>query len=227
MLLGLFGGFRRRSPALTVGNGADPNASLTQDVALLATSTVVDPAAVILQHLVGFSFYTGTPGPGVGTLQGGSCESSVWLSPADMGIALGFEGIARVNGDQARTLVAAIGMQGSVSAGGDATHVGELVSLRASGPASTGGNPTVDMAVSLDVHQPTVGTERISVRVVGVLTVVADGSHAPLWSVGADGIPQWDTPANEQATASAATPVKYLKIRDSDGTMLVIPAYAP
>lgn len=57
---------------------------------------------------------------------------------------------------------------------------------------------------------------------------------SPLLSVTAAGLPKWDAAANQQTTvggaggASAlpATPTKYLKVVDSAGTVLCIPAYA-
>lgn len=62
---------------------------------------------------------------------------------------------------------------------------------------------------------------------------VHDGTVAT-FSVGRTGLPKWNAAGNAQATVGAAgsaspppaTPAKYLKVVDSTGTVLVIPAYA-
>lgn len=64
--------------------------------------------------------------------------------------------------------------------------------------------------------------------------ICQNSSAAKLFSVTAAGIPTWDAAANQQTTVGAAggasalpaTPTKYLKVVDSAGTTLVIPAYA-
>lgn len=69
----------------------------------------------------------------------------------------------------------------------------------------------------------------------GVLLRVQDSTPTTLWSVTAAGLPKWDAAGNQQTTVGAAgagsalpaTPVKYLKVVDSAGTTLVIPAYNP
>lgn len=88
----------------TIGDGGDPNGVTTQDVKLLVTATRNNPDKAIEQHFVGYSFYTGTPGVGVGSLQGGSCESFAFASPANMGEVLGFEAIGRASSDNNRTV---------------------------------------------------------------------------------------------------------------------------
>lgn len=55
-----------------------------------------------------------------------------------------------------------------------------------------------------------------------------------LYAIDAAGIPRWTATANQQTTVGAAggasalpaTPTKYLKVKDSAGTTLVVPAYA-
>lgn len=62
---------------------------------------------------------------------------------------------------------------------------------------------------------------------------VANMSGAGLFSIDANGLPRWENAANGQATvgltgaaaALPAMPAKYLKVRDSAGATLVIPAY--
>jgi hypothetical protein len=60
-------------------------------VGLEATLQLNDPNETIQQHFVGYSFFTGTPGGSSGSLQGGSCESSVFnngsgdIAPAVLG----------------------------------------------------------------------------------------------------------------------------------------------
>lgn len=68
----------------------------------------------------------------------------------------------------------------------------------------------------------------------GNLTNWLDGSAVTLASVTAAGLHRWDAAANQQTTVGAAggasalpaTPTKYLKVVDSTGATLVIPAYA-
>lgn len=147
-----------------IGNGADPNSVTTQDVKLLVTANRVNPNKVIEQHLVGYSFYSGNPGPGVGSLQGGSCESYVFANgSSNWGTALGFEGIARSNGDQPRTIQGVIGLQGTAYIEGTPT-VALAVSLRARGVDGSG---AVAEARSLDVQEPRVGTIRRAIYSVG------------------------------------------------------------
>lgn len=150
-----------------IGDGADPNASTTQNVKLLITANRTNPDKVIEQHLVGYSFYSGTPSPGVGTLQGGSCESYAFANGgADMSTVLGFEGVGRGDGDNAaRKVSTIIGLQGTALNRG-VVGVDLLVGIRARG-ISGGGTGTVAEARSLDVQEPTVGTAKYSAYVVG------------------------------------------------------------
>lgn len=61
-----------------------------------------------------------------------------------------------------------------------------------------------------------------------------NSAAAVLLSITPAGLPKWDAAANQQTTVGAAggasalpaTPTKYLKIVDSAGTTLVVPAYA-
>lgn len=63
---------------------------------------------------------------------------------------------------------------------------------------------------------------------------ITDDADAALWAIGPAGKPQWAAAANAQTTVGAAgaasalpaTPTKYLKVVDSAGTTLVVPAYA-
>lgn len=56
----------------------------------------------------------------------------------------------------------------------------------------------------------------------------------PVWSVDKDGLPKWEDASNIQTTVGAAggasalpaSPTKYLKVKGSDGTVYVIPAFA-
>lgn len=67
----------------------------------------------------------------------------------------------------------------------------------------------------------------------GDLFQAQDNTAAQLWTIGAAGHPKWASATLAQTTvgvagaASAlpATPTKYLQVRDSAGTLLVIPAY--
>lgn len=149
-----------------LGNGADPNASFTQDVGLTVSTTRTNPTEAILQHFVGYSSYFGTPGGSVGTLQGGSCESLAFASPANMGTVLGFEGIGRASSDNNKTVDTVIGMQGTASAAGSST-VNDLVAVRAAGPNGEGGSPTVTRAKSIEVFEPTIGTTRQAIKSTG------------------------------------------------------------
>ena len=66
------------------------------------------------------------------------------------------------------------------------------------------------------------------------IQVWQDSANASLHSITAAGLPRWDAAGNQQTTVGAAggasalpaTPTKYLKVVDSAGTTLVIPAYA-
>lgn len=142
-----------------IGDGPDPSGVTTQDVRLLVTKQHINPDKVIEQHYVGYSFFSGSPQAGVGTLQGGSDESFVFANGAtNWGTVLGYEGIGRAGGDNAaRTIATVIGLQGSASAEGSPT-VSQLISIRASGPG--GASSTVTEARSLDILEPGVGTTR-------------------------------------------------------------------
>lgn len=67
----------------------------------------------------------------------------------------------------------------------------------------------------------------------GDLFQAQDVTPTTLWSIDAAGVPKWDAAANQQTTVGAAggasappaTPVKWLKVKDSTGATLVIPAY--
>lgn len=71
-------------------------------------------------------------------------------------------------------------------------------------------------------------------QVAPILAVMSHDESTLLWSVNPAGIPRWDLAANQQTTVGAAggasalpaTPTKYLKVVDSAGTVLVVPAYA-
>lgn len=154
-----------------IGDGADPNSSTTQNVKLLVTANRTNPDKVIEQHFVGFSFYSGTPQPGVGTLQGGSCESSAFANgTTDMGTVLGFEGIGRGNGNAGRKVTTLIGIQGTGIVDG-AVNADMLIGVRARGIAGTP-TGTIAEARSLDVQEPTVGTIRRSANIVGTTRLV-------------------------------------------------------
>lgn len=68
----------------------------------------------------------------------------------------------------------------------------------------------------------------------GALQAWRDASNNDLMVIGVDGIPKWTAAANQQTTVGAAggasalpaMPTTYLKVKDSAGTTLVIPAYA-
>jgi hypothetical protein len=68
----------------------------------------------------------------------------------------------------------------------------------------------------------------------GALTLWQDSSSNTLASISAAGLHRWNSAGNEQTTVGAAggasalpgTPTKYLKVVDSSGATLVIPAYA-
>jgi len=68
----------------------------------------------------------------------------------------------------------------------------------------------------------------------GVPLRIEDSAGTVLLSVTAAGLPKWDAAGNQQTTVGAAggasalpaTPTKYLKVVDSAGTTLVVPAYA-
>lgn len=68
----------------------------------------------------------------------------------------------------------------------------------------------------------------------GNLLQLNDHGGTGLWVVGPAGIPQWVAAAIQQTTVGAAgaasalpaTPAKYLQVKDSAGTLMVIPAYA-
>lgn len=141
-------------------------------VALEVVDNIANPNVTIMQHFVGFSFYTGTPGGSAGTLQGGSCESSAYNNgTGTMATVLGFEGIGRGGGDTGAqpspTIGTVIGLQGTGQCAGTGVTVNLLVALRAAGPQSTGGSPTVGEARSLDVQEPTVGTIKRSIYAIG------------------------------------------------------------
>ncbi len=272
-----------------LGSGSDPNPAGSK-VAFSAVSQIANPGVTIMQNFVGYSFYTGTPGAGAGTLQGGSCEASAYLSPSNMGTLLGFEGIAAVNGDAARTMTTAIGLQSTALASNSLVTVTDLVSLRASGPFGTA---AITNAYSLQVFAPTAGTNRYSIHAVGRTYLkqlgttnqleIVNASDVRAWSwnnenmYGHDSIGtgvrlafnplannriistvfgaapnhlqclndgsdvctilgngrlQWFA-SNQQTTVGAAgtasalptAPNKYLRVVDSGGTTLVIPAY--
>lgn len=280
----------------TIGDGGDPNGVTTQDVKLLVTATRNNPDKAIEQHFVGYSFYTGTPGVGVGSLQGGSCESFAFASPANMGEVLGFEAIGRASSDNNRTVSSVLGLVTTTSVAGSAV-VPTMVGLQASGPSAASGSPVVTDAYSVRVFEPTVGANRYSLYVTG-RTVARKGTHAnaleirnasnllqfgsdgsiitgyasdgagarltldpgdapaqriwtsvfgtttkhlvclkggsEVFAIQNDGLPRWTASGNQQTTVGAAggasalpaTPTKYLKVVDSAGTTLVIPAYA-
>lgn len=180
----------------TVGNGGDPNGALTQDVKLLVTSARTSPTNTIEQHMVGYSFYTGTPGPGVGTLQGASFESRAYNNGSGtMATVLGCELIGVGDGDTTNqptpTLTTVIGGQGSAWAGGVAT-IGTLIALRAAGPMTISGSPIVTEARSLDVQEPVTGTLRRAMKVRGAARFqrgtaanaieISDGSDTKQWA---------------------------------------------
>jgi hypothetical protein len=66
------------------------------------------------------------------------------------------------------------------------------------------------------------------------LAIDVRSATTSLWAVTAAGLPQWVAAGNQQTTVGAAggasalpaTPTKYVKIVDSAGTTLVVPAYA-
>lgn len=155
-------------PRNRLGEGPDPNQSTTQDVELLLSTKRTNPDKIIEQHLVGYSFYSGTPTPDCGTLQGGSCESYAYANgAADMPTVLGFEGVGRGDGNNPqRTVRTVIGSQGTALASGD-VNVGMLVSLRARGPKRSGtGN--VGESRSLDLQEPLTGTLRRTLYGIGL-----------------------------------------------------------
>jgi hypothetical protein len=84
------------------------------------------------------------------------------------------------------------------------------------------------------------GTTTVGSIVQGVASQSADleqwqsSAPATLFAISAGGLPRWTAAGNQQTTVGAAggasalpaTPTKYLKVLDSGGTTLVIPAYA-
>lgn len=174
-----------------VGDGADPTSGTSENVKLLVTANRTNPSNVFEQHFVGYSFYSGTPQAGVGTLQGGSCESYAYANgTADMGTVLGFEGIGRGDGDDARRKVGTvIGLLGSALIGGAANNdliVG--VRARANSNGSTG---TVTEARSLDIQEPTVGTTRRAAYIVGTTRLVGGTAANTLEIAAASGPLSW------------------------------------
>lgn len=284
----------RKLDGTIVGSGDTPNPPEAR-VGFTVAHRIDNPDTNIMQNFVGYSFYTGTPAVGVGSLQGGSIESKAFASPADMNSAvLGFEGIGRGDSDLSRTIPSVIGIQSTASAHGTAV-IPDLVSLRASGPHGSG-TPNVTNAYSLQVQEPTVGTNRFAAHLTGrsrfkrgadtgdIMEVVdasdvrsfgfdgtyfrgydTDGASVRLvvdprggqrrivsesfggttthfvarndgadrLLIRGDGLIQWVAAGNEQTTVGLAgaastlptAPTKYLKIVDSAGTVLVVPAY--
>jgi hypothetical protein len=148
-------------------------------VGLEATLQLNDPNETIQQHFVGYSFFTGTPGGSSGSLQGGSCESSVFnngsgdIAPA----VLGFEGIAAVGGDNGNKVGTAIGLQSTAFITGT-QGCDNLIGFAAAGPRRDSGSGTVLNAYSVRIAEPAVtATNVYSNRTLG-RTRLVKGTHA-------------------------------------------------
>lgn len=278
----------------TIGDGTDPNAVTSSNVALLVSKRFEDPTEVILQHRVGYAFFLGTPGVSAGTLQGASDESHVYASTSNITSAvLGFEGIGSVDSPNGKSFGTVIGNQGTAFAQNN-VNVTNLIAMRASAPHGSTLTGTVTNAMSFDAQEPTVGTNRYSVKSTGrarfkkgthancfelsnasdllqwssdgstlkgyasdgasvrltldpgdgatriTSALFGSGSHlictdssSEVFKITAAGVPKWSATGNQQTTVGAAgaasalpaTPTKYLKVFDSAGTALVVPAY--
>jgi hypothetical protein len=98
--------------------------------------------------------------------------------------------------------------------------------------------PTQDID-SLILDAPGVNDPALTLRGVsghtGDLLRISTNADVGLWVVDGAGQPRWVAAGNQQTTVGAAggasalpaTPTKYLKVKDSAGTVLVVPAYAP
>lgn len=172
------------------GEHADPLGVTTSRVPVVFSTKSDNPSTGVEQHFLGYSFYTGTPGPGVGSLQGGSSEAVAFASPANMGTVVGFEGAGRANSDTSRTVDTVIGLIGTASAQGS-VQVNNLVGFRAAGPLNDlGVGGAVVNAFALQALEPAVGTNRYAAHITG-RTRLVKGAHANALEIVNGGVLQW------------------------------------
>ncbi len=126
----------------------------------------------------------------------------------------------------------AVALSVSASSGAAGFYVASLSGYDYGPKVSTSQNSGVTLIVQKDGTGA--GTvQQIINKGTGLSLDVRSGS-ASLFALTSAGLPQWVAAGNQQATVGAAggasalpaTPTKYLKVVDSAGTTLVVPAYA-
>jgi len=180
----------------------------------------------------------------------------VTVSPAaTTGVALIVQGLASQSADPFQVQDSAGSELVSVTAAGELQFGGDSLAAWSRSGASTirtdghlyafgtlfaGGSGMAGSADTGRVNVDTATASSIGVVIrarasqTGDLFQTQDSTNAVLLAVTAAGLPQWKAAGNQQTTVGAAggasalpaTPTKYLKIVDSAGTTLVIPAYA-
>lgn len=177
-----------------VGNRATSVPAGSQ-VGLEAAVNFTNPNTTIMQHFVGYSFFSGTPGGSAGSLQGGSCQSEVFNNGTGdiTRTALGFEGIAGAGGDNGFKCGTVIGLQGSafLNSSGAGQNVDNLISIAASGPRRDSGAGTITNAYSFKAEPPTHGTNQFSAHITGRTRLVPSGGLNPLEIFSAGGTLQF------------------------------------
>jgi len=154
--------------------------------------SITDPDKRFLGSLSGYTVYFGAEKAGAGSIQGGACEAYSLMTGAVSHAVLGWEGIGVAAGTGSYQQV--IGLA-STAIAKDSTSVQQLMGFQARGPLSDG-SPTVANAYSIKVLEPTVGTQRHALHVIGRTTLSLGVHNRVLEILGTSAVKRWDVDGN-------------------------------
>lgn len=149
--------------------------------------SITKPDKTFLGAMSGYAVYFGAEQSTAGSIQGGACEAYSLMDGNITHAVLGWEGVGSVAGTGSYQQV--IGMASTVQAK-DTTSVQQLMGYQARGPVGAG-TPNVANAYSVKVLEPTVGSQRHSLHVIG-RTTLALGAHASVLEIlGTSSVRRW------------------------------------
>jgi hypothetical protein len=175
------------------------------------------------------------------SLQDSSAAELAYVTSAGVG---GLKALSiDVNSATAATISNAFGGATITLNNGGELRLGGPNAVPVSMPSMTGTVVQTGHRVQPTVNQGGAGGWR-ALHIDPILTAEGSGSKRLIeagyggtakWALTKEGLPEWIAAGNQQTTVGAAgaasalpaTPTKYLKVVDSAGTTLVIPAYAP
>jgi len=150
--------------------------------------SITNPNVTFLGALSGYTVYFGTEGANAGSIQGGACEAYSLMTGTVTHAVLGWEGVGSVAGTGSYSQV--IGLASTAQAK-DTTSVTNLIGYQARGPVGSG-TPNVTNAYSVKILEPTVGTERHALHVIGRTTLSLGVHSKSLEILGTSAVKRWD-----------------------------------